>query len=468
MTTQTEVNLTEALAISKAKDGDADAFEYLYKAYCRRVYGVCLRMIKNPGEAEDLTQQAFLQLFRKIGTFRGESSFSTWLHRVTVNIVLMYLRRKKPVEILAVDLATGQMRPNGYVLTGGAGPISVTVDPTGQFAYVVNFGSDNISAFSVNPNTETLTAVGPAVATGNRPRSVAVDPSGKFAYVANLGSNNVSAFTIDPRTGALTAVGVPVTSGASPSSLAVEPTGRFAYVTNRTQRNLPILEPLSAVSRMVAFISHDLRQPLTAILANAEFLTRSEMNETQRNDSYQEIRWAIDQMNELVSSLLECSKGRDTLRPATRNIVDTVERAIRMASVRQEFRRITIKHQHKGLAVGWFDSNHLERVVANLVLNACEAVCPDSGRIFVTTTGNRDCLQIGVWDNGPGIPPTIQDSVFQPFVTYGKIEGGGLGLAIAKKIVEDHGGDIYLDRSNATGTLFKITIPFAIPEGTIE
>jgi RNA polymerase sigma-70 factor (ECF subfamily) len=103
MTTQTEVNLTEAQAISKAKDGDADAFEYLYKAYCKRVYGVCLRMIKNPAEAEDLTQQAFLQLFRKIGTFRGESSFSTWLHRVTVNVVLMHLRRKKPTGILAED-----------------------------------------------------------------------------------------------------------------------------------------------------------------------------------------------------------------------------------------------------------------------------------------------------------------------------------------------------------------------------
>jgi signal transduction histidine kinase len=234
------------------------------------------------------------------------------------------------------------------------------------------------------------------------------------------------------------------------------------------QRTLPILEPLSAVSRMVAFISHDLRQPLTAILANAEFLTRSEMSEMQKNDSYQEIRWAIEQMNELVSSLLECSKGRDTLRPATRNIVDTVEHAIRTASVRQEFRRITIKHHHNGLAVGWFDSNRLERVVANLVLNACEAVSPDSGQVFVTTTGNRNCLQIGVWDNGPGIPPTIRDSVFQPFVTYGKIEGSGLGLAIAKKIVEDHGGEIYLDRRNATGTLIKITIPFAIPEGTIE
>ncbi len=165
----------------------------------------------------------------------------------------------------------------------------------------------------------------------------------------------------------------------------------------------------------------------------------------------------------LVSSFLECSKGRDTFRPAARNIVDTVERAIRMTSVRQEFRRITIKHHHKGLAVGWFDSNRLERVVANLVLNACEAVSPDSGQIVITTTGNQACLQIGVWDNGPGIPPAIQDSVFQPFVSYGKAEGSGLGLAIAKKIVEDHGGEIYLDGRSETGTLFKITIPFAIP-----
>jgi len=101
---QNGAELTEAEAIRRAKDGDATAFECLYKAHCRRVYNLCLRMIKNPAEAEDLTQQAFLQLFRKIGTFRGESGFSTWLHRVTVNIVLMHLRRKKPAEILFEDL----------------------------------------------------------------------------------------------------------------------------------------------------------------------------------------------------------------------------------------------------------------------------------------------------------------------------------------------------------------------------
>jgi signal transduction histidine kinase len=119
------------------------------------------------------------------------------------------------------------------------------------------------------------------------------------------------------------------------------------------------------------------------------------------------------------------------------------------------------------LAVGWFDSNRLERVVANLVLNACEAVSPDSGLIVITTTGNQAFLQIGVWDNGPGIPAEIQESVFQPFVSYGKAEGSGLGLAIAKEIVEDHGGEIYIDGRSDSGTSFKITIPFAIPLGAI-
>jgi signal transduction histidine kinase len=228
----------------------------------------------------------------------------------------------------------------------------------------------------------------------------------------------------------------------------------------------PILEPLSAISKIVAFVSHDLRHPLTAILANAEFLTRSDISEMQRSDTYQEICWAIDRMNGMVSSLVECCKGRDTLRPVARNIVDTVEHAIRITSVKQEFPGVTITHQHEGLAIGWFDSNRLERVVANLVLNACEAVSPDTGQIVITTTGSRDCLQIGIWDNGPGIPATIQDSVFQPFVSCGKTRNSGLGLAIAKKFVEDHGGVISLDGRSQIGTLFKITIPFAMPDGT--
>jgi signal transduction histidine kinase len=233
------------------------------------------------------------------------------------------------------------------------------------------------------------------------------------------------------------------------------------------QSDLRTLQPLSALSRMVALISHDLRHPLTAILANAEFLTQANISEMQRNDLYEEIRSAIDRMNELLSSLLDCSTGPDALRPSARNIVDTVQRAIRMTSVRPEFRLVTIKYHHQGTTVGWFDANRLERVVANLVLNACEAVSPDSGQVVITTTGDQGCLQIRVWDNGPGIPVAIQDSVFEPFVSHGKAEGIGLGLAIAQKIVEDHGGELYLDKGNKSGTLFTITIPFRIPEQAV-
>src|SRR5499427_4260456 len=86
--------LTEAEAIRLAQSGDAAAFEFLYQLHGRRVYALCLRMVGNPADAEDLMQEAFLQLFRKIGTFRGESAFSTWLHRMTVNVVLMRLRKK--------------------------------------------------------------------------------------------------------------------------------------------------------------------------------------------------------------------------------------------------------------------------------------------------------------------------------------------------------------------------------------
>ena len=93
-TTQSPKSATEAEYIRLAQAGDAPAFEHLYQLHSRRVYALCLRMVGNPSDAEDLMQEAFLQLFRKIGTFRGESAFSTWLHRMTVNVVLMRLRKK--------------------------------------------------------------------------------------------------------------------------------------------------------------------------------------------------------------------------------------------------------------------------------------------------------------------------------------------------------------------------------------
>jgi len=95
----------EADLIERAKHGDALAFQALYDKHKRRVYSLCLRMTSNTAEAEDLTQEAFLQLFRKIATFRGESAFSTWLHRLSVNVVLMHLR-KKSLPVVSLEETT--------------------------------------------------------------------------------------------------------------------------------------------------------------------------------------------------------------------------------------------------------------------------------------------------------------------------------------------------------------------------
>jgi RNA polymerase sigma-70 factor (ECF subfamily) len=88
----------------RAQGGDHQAFSQLYMLNKRRVYSLCMRMVGNVAEAEDLTQEAFLQLHRKIGTFRGESSFSTWLHRMAINVVLMHLR-KKGLQLTSLDEA---------------------------------------------------------------------------------------------------------------------------------------------------------------------------------------------------------------------------------------------------------------------------------------------------------------------------------------------------------------------------
>jgi len=95
----------EAALIERAKLGDGQAFQALYDKHKRRVYSLCLRMTANTAEAEDLTQEAFLQLYRKIATFRGESAFSTWLHRLSVNVVLMHLR-KKSLPVVSLEETT--------------------------------------------------------------------------------------------------------------------------------------------------------------------------------------------------------------------------------------------------------------------------------------------------------------------------------------------------------------------------
>jgi RNA polymerase sigma-70 factor (ECF subfamily) len=96
-------DVSELSLVQRAQNGDDQAFATLFETHKKRVYSVCLLMTKDVAEAEDLTQEAFLQVFRSIGTFRGDSAFSTWLYRVAVNTVLMKLRRRKAPPLLSLD-----------------------------------------------------------------------------------------------------------------------------------------------------------------------------------------------------------------------------------------------------------------------------------------------------------------------------------------------------------------------------
>lgn len=99
----------------KAAKGDMEAFEEVYRRHHRLVYGLCLRMTQNVAEAEDVTQEVFITLFRKIGGFRGEAAFTTWLHRLTVNQVLMHFRKRKARKEEQAEDDTEQTDTGGRV-----------------------------------------------------------------------------------------------------------------------------------------------------------------------------------------------------------------------------------------------------------------------------------------------------------------------------------------------------------------
>jgi 6-phosphogluconolactonase (cycloisomerase 2 family) len=154
------------------------------------------------------------------------------------------------VSAFTINAATGALTAvAGSPFAAGSSPFSVTVDPSGKFAYVANYWSNDVSAFTINAATGALTpvagspfAAGSPVAAGiPRPASVTVDPSGKFAFVANFNDrpSSVSAFTIDAATGALTQVlNSPFPAGNGPIFVTVHPSGQFAYVANANSNDI--------------------------------------------------------------------------------------------------------------------------------------------------------------------------------------------------------------------------------------
>jgi signal transduction histidine kinase len=233
----------------------------------------------------------------------------------------------------------------------------------------------------------------------------------------------------------------------------------------KTQRDLLESEQLATIGRMASSISHDLRHSLAAIVANSEFLCDSHLTPVQREELYQEVRTGVNLMTDLIDSLLEFARTRESLTPAFANVAETIQRAVLAV-------RLHPRHHNRSIDVlcgvqlsAWFDQRKLERALYNLLLNACEAAPPLGGKVEITAAEGAGSITVSVADNGPGIAESIRERLFHPFVSYGKENGTGLGLAVVQKIVQDHRGEIFVERTQGR-TVFRIVLPGRVQDAS--
>jgi signal transduction histidine kinase len=220
-------------------------------------------------------------------------------------------------------------------------------------------------------------------------------------------------------------------------------------------------ERIAALARAAGSISHDLRHYLAAVVANAEFLYEADALKLEKDEIYEEIKTAANQMTDLIDSLRELSYQRSAITPTRTRIDQVIRRAIEAIHSKPEFRDTRIVLSSADNLEGMFDARKLERVFFNLILNACEAMAETQGSIVVDAKNAPAGFEIRVHDTGQGIPSAIRDSLFDPFVSSGKPNGTGLGLAIVSKIVQDHSGSVSIEQTSESGTTVLVRLPAA-------
>ena len=234
---------------------------------------------------------------------------------------------------------------------------------------------------------------------------------------------------------------------------------RMRESLHQAQLRLLAAERLATIGRMASSISHDLRHPLTAVLANAEFLADAELSPLQREELYLEIRVAVNRLTDLIDSLLELSRPAESLNLIDAPVERTISRAIELVRAHRQFHKIVVGIESAGLHSAQFDPRKMERVFYNLLLNGCQAAQVCGGHVGVTVADQNGNLNILISDDGPGVESSIRDKLFQPFVSHGKENGTGLGLTIAQKIVQDHNGSLELESSMPGRTVIRMVLP---------
>jgi signal transduction histidine kinase len=203
-----------------------------------------------------------------------------------------------------------------------------------------------------------------------------------------------------------------------------------------------------------------MRHPLTAVMAYAEFLSEDGLTDEQRKDFSKEIRIAVDRMMDEINSLLGFSKQSEALNLSYGHPDVVIDRAIKTVKALPEYESASITLTAGDGCVAWFDSAKLERVMLNLLFNAVEAVRSEA-KVDVSCAVTDRGMEIRVADNGPGIPDAIAGSLFQPFVSHGKETGIGLGLTVVQSIMQQHHGEVSVERTGPEGTVFRLVFPAA-------
>ncbi len=237
---------------------------------------------------------------------------------------------------------------------------------------------------------------------------------------------------------------------------------RMRVELRRTQNDLLDSERLATIGRMASSISHDLRHYLSAMYANAEFLSSESLPQAEREELFLEVQAAVQGMTELLDSLLLFTRTGKALQLAHEPIASVVLRAVAMARSHPAARdvRIVVVSGMSSIEA-WIDAKKLVRAVYNLLLNACQAAHTGSNCPLVTISLEEDegNVRIQVSDNGPGVAESIRKTMFLPFVSEGKESGVGLGLTLAQQIAQEHGGKIELNDGPERHSTFTITLP---------
>jgi len=217
---------------------------------------------------------------------------------------------------------------------------------------------------------------------------------------------------------------------------------------------------MSAIGRMACLISHDMRHSLTAIYANAEFLERPDRCASARADLLLEIQETVLRMTERIDSLLQFGSGGRNNPLVHERVSSVVENAIAAVKFHPDGRNVSITAGNFPPAEADIDARSLESAIFNLLLNACQAATRSTRlpEVTVHLTAVDERIYVTILDNGPGIPASVRTTLFDPFVTAGKANGTGLGLTLARRIAEEHGGSVCLEESNREGTVFTLSL----------